>query len=272
MKFNQRLSTTCKNKDSLLVVGLDPDVDKFPPFINDFESPILEFNKSIINATYDLVCAYKLNLAFYEQFGVKGWRSLKKSIELIPDDLIVILDGKRADIGNTSNKYAKSIFEELNADAVTVNPYMGGDSIAPFLEDQTKGAFVLCLTSNPGAKDFQHLSVNGQTIFEKVADKANEWNKNNNIGLVVGATQSQYMEQIRKIAPELPFLVPGIGAQGGELEKTISAGKGLDWGGVLITVSRSILYQSTETDFASKSRDAALALRDQINHHLNQEV
>jgi len=269
MKFNDRLRANCEAKNSLLVVGLDPDIDKFPSFINEFELPILEFNKSIINATFDLVCAFKLNLAFYEQYGIKGWRSLKKTIELIPEDILVILDGKRADIGNTSNKYAKAVFEELNADAVTVNPYMGGDSIAPFLEDESKGAFVLCLTSNPGAKDFQHLSVNGRYIFEKVAEKANQWNKKNNVGLVVGATQYQHMKQIREIAPDLPFLVPGVGAQGGDLEATISAGKSTDWGGVLITVSRSILYQSGETDFASKSRDAALAFRDQINQLIN---
>ncbi len=269
MRFNERLRSTCRKKGSFLTIGLDPDFDRIPSFLKKFESPILEFNKSIINATSDLVCAYKLNMAFYEQFGVKGWRSLKKTIELIQEDTLIILDGKRADIANTSGKYAKSVFEELKADAVTVNPYMGGDSIAPFLEDESKGAFVLCLTSNPGAKDFQHLSVNGRHIFEEVANKANEWNTNDNVGLVVGATQSQFMKKIRNIAPNLPFLIPGVGAQGGDLEETISAGKNSENEGLIITVSRNILYQSDETDFASKSRAAALYLRDQINTHLS---
>ncbi|MEE9169084.1 MAG: orotidine-5'-phosphate decarboxylase [bacterium] len=268
MRFNERLRTICLEKGSLLAIGLDPDVDKIPAFLNEFESPVLEFNKSIINATSDLVCAYKLNLAFYEQFGISGWRSLKKTIELIPDDVLVILDGKRADIGNTSEKYARSMFDELNSDAVTVNPYMGSDSIAPFIRDESKGAFVLCLTSNPGARDFQFLPVDGQYLFEKIAQKAIEWNKQDNVGLVVGATQAQNMKQVRRIAPNLPFLIPGVGAQGGDLETAVAAGRDNEGAGMVIPLSRTILYKSSDTDFASRSREAALGIRDKINRLL----
>lgn len=266
MKFNDRLREIFQKKDSLLAIGLDADLEKLPPFLMDFESPITEFNKSIINATSDLVCAYKINTAFYEQFGIQGYRSMKKTIELIPDDVLTLIDGKRADIGHSSEKYAKALFRESHADAVTVNPYLGSDSVAPFLEDESKGVFLLCLTSNPGAKDFQHLKIeNGGTLFERVAEKAVTWNKNNNIGLVVGGTQSDDLKRIRDIAPELPILLPGIGAQGGDLKKSLEFGCDRNREGIIITISRSILYVSDDLEFAGKSREVALKMKNEIN-------
>lgn len=265
MTFKARLENIFASTDSLLAVGLDPDLDKIPAFIKDFESPIVEFNKSIINATSDLVCAYKMNLAFYEQFGPSGWKSLKKTISLIPENVLILLDGKRADIANTSRMYAKAQFEELKSDAITVNPYMGHDSLAPFLQDSEKGAFVLCLTSNPGASDFQFLETNGQYLFEAVARKAVEWNKNENVGLVVGATHAEYISRIRQIAPGIPLLIPGVGAQGGDLVKAVTSGLDKDGAGIIIPASRKLLYVSDDFDFASKSRNAAMELRDQIN-------
>jgi len=267
MKFNDKLREVFRKKDSLLAIGLDADLEKLPPFLMDFESPITEFNKSIINATSDLACAYKINTAFYEQFGIQGVRSMKKTIELIPEDVLIILDGKRADIGHSSEKYAKALFRELHADAVTVNPYLGYDSVAPFIEDETKGIFLLCLTSNAGARDFQYLKTeNGSTLFERVAEKAVSWNTNNNVGLVVGGTQADELEKIRKLAPELPILLPGIGAQGGNLEKSLESGCDKNGEGIIVTVSRSILYASDDDlEFASKSREVAQDMKDQIN-------
>jgi orotidine-5'-phosphate decarboxylase len=265
MKFNERLLDIWRKKDSLLAIGLDADLEKLPPFLMDFESPITEFNKSIINATSDLVCAYKINTAFYEQFGIQGCRSMRKTIELIPDDVLIILDGKRADVKHSSEKYAKALFREYKADAVTVNPYLGYDSVAPFFEDETKGVFLLCLTSNPGARDFQYLQTDKGYLFERVAEKAAEWNINNNIGLVVGGTQAEELKKIREIAPDLPILLPGIGAQGGDLERSLQLGCNDLGEGILVTVSRSVLYASDDLEFAGKSRDVAQEMRDEIN-------
>jgi len=265
MKFNDRLRAVCREKNSLLTIGLDADLEKLPPFLMDFESPILEFNKSIINATNDVVCAYKINTAFYEQFGIAGFRSMKKTIELISGDTLLIVDGKRGDIRHTSEKYAKALFHELRADAVTVNPYLGYDSVAPFLEDEAKGVFLLCLTSNPGAADFQYLTVDDKYLFEKVAEKAENWNRNGNVGLVVGGTHADDLPRIRAIAPDLPILLPGIGTQGGDLKKSLSLGCDKKGESLLVTVSRSILYASEDLNFASLSRDVAIKMRDEIN-------
>jgi len=265
MTFNERLREISRRKNTYLAIGLDPDMSRLPGFLMDFESPLLEFNKSIINATSDLVCAYKLNTAFYEHFGVQGWRVLRKTIELIPEDTLTIIDGKRGDIGNSSEKYARAAFAELGGDAVTVNPYMGHDSVAPFLRDKAKGAFVLCLTTNPGAEDFQYLDVGDRKLFAYVAQKAVEWNTQGNVGLVVGATRSEQFHTLREIAPDLPFLVPGIGAQGGDLEQAVRGAIDHHGGGFIISVSRSILYVSEDLEFAQASRKKAQEFRDQIN-------
>ncbi|RKY85023.1 orotidine-5'-phosphate decarboxylase [candidate division KSB1 bacterium] len=266
MNFGERLDEVIAKQGSLLSIGLDVDVEKIPPFLNDFESPLLEFNKSIINATAELVCAYKLNLAFYEAYGIQGWRVLRKTLELIPPPVLKIADGKRADIGNSSRKYAHALFNELDFDAVTVNPYLGFDAIEPFLADSLKGVFVLCLTSNPGAADFQFLKVNQKFLFEIVAEKVVQWNLNGNCGLVVGATQAEQISRIRAIAPNLPLLIPGIGAQGGDLKTAISYGLAQNNGRIIINSGRSILYTSQQLDFAQQAYQQAVKLRDEINH------
>ena len=265
MSFNQRLRKVCREKNSYLAIGLDPDMDLLPGFLMDFESPILEFNKSIINATSDLVCAYKLNTAFYEIYGVQGWRVLRKTLELIPEDTLAIIDGKRGDVGHSSEKYARALFGDLAADAATVNPYLGRDALEPFIRDPNKGAFVLCLTSNPGAKDFQYRPIEGEPLFIHVARKAREWNVNQNIGLVVGATYAEEIHRVREQAPDLPFLIPGVGAQGGDLHQAVRGAADEQGEGFLISVSRGILYVADDVEFAQASRKAAKKYRDQIN-------
>lgn len=265
MNFSERLQEVCEKKNSHLVIGLDPDMDRLPAFLMDFESPFLEFNKSIIHATSDIVCAYKINTAFYEMYGVQGWRAIRKTVEIVPDDTLVILDGKRADVPHSSQKYAEALFRELRADAVTVNPYLGHDAVEPFLARKEQGAFLLCLTSNPGAQDFQLLRVGEHFLFELVAQKATRWNRNGNLGLVVGATQAGYISRVREAAPDLWFLLPGVGAQGGSLEQSVREALRKDGSGFLITVSRSVLYASDDMDFAEAARKVALDYRNRIN-------
>jgi len=265
MTFNHRLRTFCQNKKDHLSVGLDVDMDKMPGFLLDFEAPILEFNKSIIHATSDVVAAYKLNMAFYEAYSVQGWRSLKKTLDLIPEGVLKIADAKRGDVAHSSEKYRDAFFKELNVDAITLNPLLGYDSVAPFLEDETRGVFLLCLTSNDGARDFQSFSDGKEMLFEKIARKAVEWNKNNNVGLVVGATKAEYLHRVRQIAPDLPILLPGVGAQGGDLKASVAGARDASGGGFLINSSRGILYDADNFEFAQTARKKAIALRDAIN-------
>ncbi len=267
MTFNERLRILSEQKRSFLSIGLDVDMDRIPGFLLDFEAPILEFNKSIIHATSDVVVAYKLNTAFYEAYSVQGWRSLKKTLDLIPDSVIKIADGKRGDVAHSSQKYRDAFFKELSFDAVTVSPYMGYDAVAAFLEDETKGAFILCLTSNESARDFQFFSDGKTYLFEKVAEKAVEWNTNGNCGLVVGATKAEHLRKIRKIAPNLPLLIPGVGIQGGDLKASVENAKDSHNGGFVINSSRGILYHSDDFDFAQKSRAAAEKLRNDMNSY-----
>jgi len=265
MTFNERLRVLSEQKNSFLSIGLDVDMDRIPGFLLDFEAPILEFNKSIIHATSDVATAYKFNMAFYEAYSVQGWRSLKKTLDIIPDSAIKIADGKRGDVAHSSQKYRDAFFKELSFDAVTLNPYMGYDAIAPFLEDETKGVFILCLTSNESAGDFQFFSDGKNYLFEKIAEKAVEWNTNGNCGLVVGATKAKHLKKIREIAPDLPLLIPGVGTQGGDLKLSVENAMDSQNGGFLINSSRGILYHSDDFDFAQKSRAAAEKLRDDIN-------
>ena len=254
MGFFQKLVARIINNDSLLCVGLDPDPSRFPPSLLEDGSPILAFNKSIIDATQDLVCAYKPNIAFYEAAGLEGLDALKKTIEYIPDEIPVILDAKRGDVGSTAGAYARAAFEIWGADAVTVNPYLGHDSLEPFLDYEEKGVFLLCHTSNPGARDFQSLQCHGRPLHEIVADRALEWG----LALVVGATYPEVLRRIRDLAPQAWILVPGIGAQGGDLEKALAAGLNSEGHGLIINASRSIIY-------AAHPRAAASELRDRIN-------
>jgi orotidine-5'-phosphate decarboxylase len=243
--------------DSLLCLGLDPDATQMPPGVD-----ILDFNKAIIEATAHSVCAYKPNFAFYEALGVEGWRILQETIDFIPDDIPVIADAKRGDIGNTSRSYARAIFDELGFDAVTVNPYLGYDAVEPFLDYEDKGVFILCRTSNSGAVDFQSLKVKTDDtetmLYQFVARKAHEWNKKGNIGLVVGGTYPEELQIIRQSYPSMPLLVPGVGAQGGDLKTVLTYGASYDGTGLIINISRQILYASRGgSDYAQAAGDAA---------------
>ena len=262
--FVDKLRRASEANQSLLCVGLDPDPRLMP--IAD----IFEFNRAIIDATHDLVCCYKPNLAFYEAFGPPGLETLRRTLEHIPDDIPVIGDAKRGDIGNTAKAYAASLFEYYGFDAVTANPYLGGDSLAPFLAYADRGVFVLCRNSNPGAADFQLLSVsrdNGEQrpLYMEVAARCNDWNVSGNVGLVVGATYPEELRRVRQQCPDLPILLPGIGAQGGDLRASVTNGVDSNGAGLIIASSRQVLYASKGNDFAQRARDAALDLRDRIN-------
>jgi len=266
VNFTDKLTNACRKNNSLVCVGLDPDPQKMPD-----GKGILEFNREIIEATSDLVCAYKLNFAFYEAQGDEGMNALKRSVEHIPDHILKIGDAKRGDIGNTAKAYARAVFDIFGFDATTVNPYLGFDSTEPFLEYKDKGIFILCRTSNAGAADFQSLVCRTESgnkyLYEIVALKAREWNTNNNIGLVVGATYPEELRQIRQQHPDIPLLIPGIGAQGGELEKAIRFGVDDNGEKAIINSSRQIIYASQGEDFAQAARKAAISLHDEINSY-----
>ena len=265
MNFTERLRTTQESRQSLLCIGLDPDPQKIPTGLHQHANPVAEFNRRIIEATGDLVCAYKLNLAFYEAMGDRGWQTLRETLTWVPKTVITIADGKRGDIGNSSEMYARSILDDFHFDASTVHPYMGWDSVRPFVRNAEQGAFVLALTSNPGAKDFQYLRVRGTPLYEHVVRRVKKWNTAGNLGLVVGATRPAQLKAIRKLAPALPILIPGIGAQGGDLRKSVRYGCDASGFLALLTAARSVLYASAGDDFAAAARTAAIALRDEIN-------
>lgn len=273
MDFKTKLLSISHNNNSLLCIGLDIDKEKMPKFL--FESsnhPFLDFNKSIIDITKDIVCAYKLNMAFYEVFGSKGIDLLEKTIEYIPKDIIVILDGKRNDIGNTANKYAQTLYETFNADAVTINPYLGKDGVTPFLSYENKCNFILCRTSNNSSGDFQDLIISSIPLYQIVAKKIKEWNKNNNCGAVVGATYPSELKIIRNIlGEETPLLIPGIGKQGGDIEKTVKNGTNGKGEMAIINSSRGIIYAEKNENFSEASRDKALFLRNEINKYKKKE-
>ena len=263
MKFTDKLHNASRKNKSLLCIGLDPDPNLMP------QVDILEFNKAIIDATHDLVCAYKPNLAFYEALGIEGLTILQKTVEYIPSDVPVIGDAKRGDIGNTAKAYARALFSTFGFDAATVNPYLGFDSIEPFINYQDKGIFLLCRTSNAGAQDFQDLCCSsGFLLYEVVAQKAREWNAYGNIGLVVGATYPEELRKVRSICPEMCLLIPGIGAQGGDLASVVKYGVDAQGEKAIIAISRQILYASKERDFAGAARNMAENIRSQLNSYL----
>ena len=270
MKFAEKLAAAWKATNSLVCVGLDPEPKKFPDRFRDAPGGIFEFNKAIIDATRDLVCAYKPQFAHYAAHGAE--QQLEHTIDYIKataPDAIVILDSKRGDIGSTAEQYALEAFDRYGADAVTVNPYLGRDSVEPFLKHTDKGVIILCRTSNPGAKDLQDLNVGpGKKLFQHVAQVvAREWNAAGNCMIVVGATYPEELADIRKHTGDLPFLVPGVGAQGGDVAKVMAAGKTTAGTGLVISSSRAILYASPGDDFAEAARKAAQDLRDSINAH-----
>ena len=254
MKFKERISQLVKERKSLICVGLDTDPEKIPDHLKSVDNPTLEFNRHIIEATSDICVAYKPNSAFYEALGSEGWQTLKDTITAVPSDVPVIVDAKRGDIGNSSRMYARAIFEYLKGDAVTVSPYLGEDSLAPFFEYKDKFAFVLALTSNPSSQDFQLLSINGRPLYEIVAENVQRWNKSDNLGLVVGASHPDKIKEMRNISGNLPFLIPGVGAQGGDLEASAKYGTDNGKSIALINVSRSVIYASDGVDFAEKAR------------------
>ena len=266
--FIRHLEECWDHNDSLVCVGLDPEIERFPPHIAASASPIFQFNKAIIDATADLVCAYKPQFAHYAAYEAED--QLERTIDYIHQNyphVPVILDSKRGDVGNTAERYALEAFERYKADAVTVNPYLGGDSLEPFLKHADKGVVILCRTSNPGARDVQDLQVAGsRRLYHVIAElAAQKWNSRGNCLLVVGATYPRELAEIREIVGEMPFLVPGVGAQGGDVAQAVQNGRTRSGNGLIISSSRAILYASSGADFATAARDATLALRDQIN-------
>ena len=267
----QQLVQQIKTKQSFLCIGLDVDLTKIPKHLLELEDPIFEFNKAIIDATHDLCVSYKPNTAFYEAYGIKGWQSLQKTINYINEnysEIFTIADAKRGDIGNTSTMYAKAFFEDLNFDSVTVAPYMGKDSVEPFLAFENKHTILLALTSNEGAFDFQTKNVDGtrsegKKLYKVVIETSKTWKNSQNLMYVVGATKAEYFTEIRKIVPDSFLLVPGVGAQGGSLSEVCKYGMN-DHVGLLVNSSRGIIYASNETDFAEKARNEALKMQQEM--------
>jgi orotidine-5'-phosphate decarboxylase len=266
-QFIEQLERAWDVNGSLVCVGLDPEIERFPPQVVGQPSPIFQFNKAIIDATADLVCAYKPQFAHYAAYEAED--QLERTIDYIQSTypgIPVILDSKRGDVGNTAERYAIEAFERYHADAVTVSPYLGGDSMEPFLKYEDKGVIILCRTSNPGAGDLQDLQVGGRRLFHVVEDlAARRWNTRGNCALVVGATYSRELAEVREIVGNMPFLVPGVGAQGGDVAQAVQSGQTAAGAGLVISSSRGILYASSGENFVSAAREATLKLRDQIN-------
>jgi orotidine-5'-phosphate decarboxylase len=257
-----------ERKQSLLCVGLDTDMDKLPAGIDKSIEGMIRFNKAIIEATAPYAVSYKVNTAFYEQYGQEGWACLEETLKLIPDNCLSIADAKRGDIGNTSSMYARAFFKRLNFDAITVAPYMGEDSLKPFFEFEDKWVICLGLTSNAGSKDFQILNYNGKHLYETVMQTVSQWGNPNNLMFVTGATKASDLKAIREQLPEHFFLVPGVGAQGGTV-KDVCDNAMTEFGGLLINASRSILYASNGEDFAEKAKEEALKLQQECAEALS---
>jgi orotidine-5'-phosphate decarboxylase len=265
--FLQQLERAWEKNDSLVCVGLDPEIERFPAHIRAVPSPIFQFNRGIIDATAGLVCAYKPQFAHYAAYEAED--QLERTIEYIhrtQPGVPVILDAKRGDIGNTAERYASEAFERYGADAVTVNPYLGGDSLEPFLRHAERGVIILCRTSNPGAVDLQDLQVGERPLYQVVAElAARRWNSRGNCLLVMGATYPRELAQVRALVGDMPLLVPGIGAQGGDVEQVVASGCTRSGTGLIISSSRALLYASAGEDFAQAARAATSSLREKIN-------
>ncbi len=259
-----------RKKKSFLCVGLDTDLDKIPPHLLKEEDPMFAFNKAIIDATHDLCVAYKPNIAFYEAYGIEGWKSLEKTMEYLNNEypeIFTIADAKRGDIGNTSTRYAKAFFETLNFDSITVAPYMGKDSVEPFLAFDDKHTILLALTSNAGAFDFQTRKLEDRELYKEVISTSIGYKNAQNLMYVIGATKASYLGEIRKLVPDSFFLVPGVGAQGGSLEEVCKYGMSKNVG-LLVNSSRGILYVSSDKDFANSSRREAKRLQKEMQGFL----
>lgn len=254
-----------------ICVGLDTDLNKIPSYIKTSSNPFLEFNKIVIENTYQEAAAYKLNFAFYEKDGIKGIENLYKTLELIPDDVLVIADAKRGDIGNTSEMYAESIFNHFKCDSITLHPYMGFDSLDPFLKFKDKLNFILALTSNPGANDFEKLRLeNGKYLFQETINKVNEWNGMKNCGIVFGATKIDELKENIKLFGELIVLLPGVGAQGGSLEEVVEVFESNNNKNYLINISRALIYCDNSPEFPTKIKEAAAKLNDSVRRIISE--
>src|SRR5580693_3503695 len=267
--FVQMLSSAWQRHDSLVCVGLDPEIERIPHHMAEQASPIFQFNRAIIDATADLVCAYKPQFAHYAAYEAED--QLERTIEYIHQHypgIPVILDSKRGDVGNTAARYALEAFERYGADAVTVNPYLGSDSLEPFLKYEDRGVIVLCRTSNPGAGDLQDLETGGRKLFEVVAQlAASRWNSRGNCALVVGATYPRELAQVRTLVGDMPFLVPGVGAQGGDVQAVVTNGQTAAGDGLIVSSSRAILYAASDDTWLEAARTATRTLRDHINRY-----
>lgn len=262
----QQLISQIKKKKSFLCIGLDVDLNKIPQYLLQTEDPIFEFNKAIINATHHLCVAYKPNIAFFEAYGLKGWKALEKTINYLNKnypEIFTIADAKRGDIGNTSTMYAKAFFEDLAFDSLTIAPYMGKDSVEPFLTFKDKHTILLALTSNQGAFDFQTKLVDGKELYKQVLETSKTYANSENLMYVVGATKAEYLSEIRQIIPDSFLLVPGVGAQGGNLQDVCKYGMTKDVG-LLINSSRGIIYASNQEDFAQAAAQKAAALQKEM--------
>jgi len=265
MNFLAKLRKIQRKNESLLCIGLDTEMSKIPEFLFKWEDPQYEYNRRIIDATKDLVCAYKLNTAFYESVGEHGWYTIHHTLARIPEEIVTIGDGKRGDIANSSERYAHVFCSDYEFSGTTVNPYMGKDSVDPFIRRRDQCAFVLAVTSNRGARDFQYLSVKGKPLYEHVVAAAKKWNTRKNIGLVVGATRPAELRRVRSLAREMPLLIPGIGAQKGDLESAVRFGCDRRGELAIINIGRSILFASSGEDFADRARDKAIYYRNLMN-------
>jgi orotidine-5'-phosphate decarboxylase len=256
-----------RRQDSLLCVGLDPEIGKLPGNLAGLPpaTAVLAFNREIVAATADLVACYKPNMAFYEALGPAGLGALQETLALIPREIPTICDAKRGDIANTMRLYAQAIFDVYGFDSVTASPYLGEDALEPFLSRRDRGVFVLCRTSNPGAAQIVNLPVEGRPLYLAVAERVQTWNENRNVGLVVGATYPGELAQVRAACPALPILLPGVGAQEGNLEAAVAAGIDRDGMGLVVVAARQVLYASSGPDFPQAARRAAAALRERIN-------
>ncbi|MDG1778384.1 MAG: orotidine-5'-phosphate decarboxylase [Flavobacteriaceae bacterium] len=270
----EKLISEIKRKQSFLCIGLDVDLSKIPTHLLKLASPIFEFNKAIIDATHHLCVAYKPNIAFYEAYGQEGWDALKLTIDYLNSnypEIFTIADAKRGDIGNTSRMYAKAFFEDLGFDSITTAPYMGKDSIEPFLEFENKHTILLALTSNPGAFDFQTIKSKEKPLYQSVLQTSKSWKNSKNLMYVVGATKAEYFKAIRAIVPNSFLLVPGVGAQGGSLEDVCAYGLNSDVG-LLVNSSRGIIYASNATDFAEQAAQKAENLQQQMKAILSKKL
>lgn len=262
-----QLIAEIRRKKSYLCVGLDSDITKIPKHLLQHDDPVFDFNQAIIDATKDLCVSYKINTAFYESRGLQGWQSMEKTLAYIPKDIFTIADAKRGDIGNTSTQYAKAFFEALSFDSITVAPYMGKDSVKPFLDVANKWTIVLGLTSNEGAYDFQYLKTEQDELYKQVIRKVSSWGSPENLMFVIGATKTAQLREVRALIPDHFLLVPGVGAQGGSLEEVSKIGMNQDVG-LLVNASRQILFAGDGPDFAEKAREQALLLQQEMAGYL----